>query len=105
MGRPAYTLRGDPRLVISNLASGKTKIMSSQLEPTGSYEVKPSIAGTSVKYDCVHCGTRLTSSLMDAGKAEACPECGQSLTVPGEKEKVAEAKKQIAEQKSREEQG
>ncbi len=64
--------------------------------------VKPGIAGASVKYDCLHCGIRLTSNLVQAGKAEHCPDCGTQLIVPGAKEKLAEAKRQLAEQQLRE---
>ncbi len=70
--------------------------------PNAKYEVKAGIAGASVKYDCLQCGVRLTSGLMEAGKPDHCPDCGILLTVPGAKEKVAEAQRQLLEQKNRE---
>lgn len=37
----------------------------------------------SVSYDCLQCGTGLKSPIADAGKDDACPECGSRFKVPG----------------------
>ncbi|TWU25077.1 hypothetical protein Pla52o_13740 [Novipirellula galeiformis] len=76
--------------------------MDTTLKPNPKYEVRSNVAGSSVKYDCLHCGVRLTSSLMEAGNYDHCPDCQTPMVVPGEKEKVVEAQKQLIEQKKRE---
>jgi DNA-directed RNA polymerase subunit RPC12/RpoP len=67
-----------------------------------------------VGYDCLQCGTGLKSPIDDAGKDDACPECGSRFKVPGldhrerlsaEKAKLdahqAEIKSQAADRKQR----
>jgi hypothetical protein len=39
--------------------------------------------GDTLLYDCPRCKTGLSSPLDDAGKPDACPECGQSFAIPG----------------------
>lgn len=73
--------------------------------PNPVYEIKPGVTGSSIKYECLRCGIRLTSSLMEAGNHDRCPQCGVLLLVPGEKEKKAEVRRQLKEQKDREEMG
>ncbi|WP_164104419.1 MotA/TolQ/ExbB proton channel family protein [Candidatus Laterigemmans baculatus] len=63
------------------------------------------MAGLAVKYDCPHCRTRLTSSIMEAGDEAPCPECHGLLQVPGEKEKMDEVGRQLGEQQRREQRG
>jgi Zn-finger nucleic acid-binding protein len=65
------------------------------------YEVKKSVAGTSVKYDCPGCGVRLTSNLVEAGKGDQCPDCGAVFHVPGDREKLEEAKRQLEQKKAK----
>ncbi|QDT59986.1 hypothetical protein SV7mr_25000 [Stieleria bergensis] len=60
-----------------------------------SYHVKPSITGSSVKYQCPVCEARLRSSLMDADKQDYCPDCGAAFIVPGSPEKLAEAERRL----------
>lgn len=65
------------------------------------YELKKSVAGTSVKYDCPNCRVRLTSALMEAGRRDQCPDCAAGFIVPGDKEKLEEAKRQLEIKKAR----
>jgi hypothetical protein len=41
-----------------------------------------------VGYECPRCLTALTSPLDDAGKQDACPDCGTQFVVPGTKERA-----------------
>ncbi len=70
--------------------------------PIASYEVRKSVAGYSVKYDCPGCKVRLTSPLMDAGKQDRCPDCGFALVVPATKEKLEVSQTQLLQEQSRE---
>ena len=47
------------------------------------YEVVKGLAGSSVKYACPACQSILKSPLSDAGKADQCPDCQVSFSVPG----------------------
>lgn len=69
-----------------------------------SYEVKPGIGGSSVKYSCPTCATKLTSALSEAGASEFCPQCGNTFSVPGVREKADELRKQQAIQKAKDDQ-
>ncbi len=74
------------------------------LKANQKYEVKKGVAGYSVKYDCLTCGVRLTSTLAEAGTTDHCPDCRNAIVVPGAKEKHAISKKQLLAEKAREEQ-
>ena len=50
------------------------------------YKIIRGLTGTSVKYACEKCKTDLRSPLSDAGKTDACPDCGEAFTVPGVRE-------------------
>lgn len=67
------------------------------------YFVTKSLIGTpSVKYNCPGCKVRLTSSLREAGDADACPECGYAFEVPGVKERQRLEQRENAEREKRE---
>ncbi len=67
------------------------------------YFVTKSLIGTpSVKYNCPGCKVRLTSSLREAGDADACPECGYAFEVPGVKERQQIEQRENAEREKRE---
>ncbi len=78
--------------------------MGSMADSVIPYEIKAGIGGPSIKYGCPTCSTKLTSSLMEAGSSEFCPQCGSEFSVPGVKEKAAELHKQQALQKAKDEQ-
>ena len=76
---------------------------SKEVKPNPDYEVKRGVAGINIKYDCLNCGIRLASPLMQAGQLDHCPDCRAPLVVPGETEKYAEAQRQLHVQKQRSE--
>ena len=67
------------------------------------YGLKKNLTGAyTVKFKCPKCGLKLSESLENAGRQDACPECGQGFVVPGaeelERQRKAEAK--LAEEKA-----
>ncbi|WP_430452243.1 hypothetical protein [Rhodopirellula europaea] len=47
-------------------------------------EIRKNIFGRyEVKFNCPKCGVRLTSSLMEAGDVDTCPDCATRFRVPG----------------------
>lgn len=79
--------------------------MSTALRRIEDYEVKSSLGSLVLKYACPFCNTRLSSGLLEAGNQAPCPDCQGEFVVPGEQEKIAEVRRQLDEQKQKENRG
>lgn len=61
------------------------------------YEIREGSLGKTVVYSCPYCGTRLVSTLNEAGGTDNCPDCAAEFIVPGEKEQKELDEQQRAE--------
>ena len=60
------------------------------------YELKKNLAGKySLKFKCPKCGIKLSETLNNAGQRDVCPECGQTIVIPGE-EKLTQQREEQA---------
>jgi uncharacterized Zn finger protein (UPF0148 family) len=66
------------------------------------FELKKGLlGGHTVSYQCPQCSTGLKARLDEAGKSDACPDCGAIYTIPGsdERNRIVEAEVSATRQK------